>query len=194
MNRSRTAIAILSTTIILSALSGCALAGGSSSEPLTGVPGCVPGHTWKTDLVDLDKQLLSYLTSHGVKATEVVSTGSQEIVWAEDGTVELNTDYTTVVTVPNKDGSVITTVTEVHKGPSTGSIYLNGPIAVPREWDASAFSLDVTAEVGGKPVETPPFSIPATVLDDTVALDVTCNGSTMTTLAHNAVVTLTWTR
>jgi hypothetical protein len=154
----------------------------------------VPGHTWKTDLADLDKQLLGYLTTHGVPASAVVSTGSQELEWAEDGAVTLTTDYSTVVTVPNGDGTVITTVTETHKGPSTGNIFLNGPVAVPRDWDGSAFAVEITTDVNGAPAETPPFAIPRTVLDDTVALELTCSGKTMTSLAHNALVTITWTR
>jgi hypothetical protein len=194
MKPSRRAQAIIAPALLLVALSGCSLLSPADATPTTGVPACVPGHTWSTDLKDLDAQLTAYLAKHGYPTATVVSTGSQTLDWPDSDNVKLATDYTTVVTIPNGDGTVITTVTEIHKGPATGTIYLNGPIAVPRNWDNSAFSLKATADVNGTPSETVPLTLPKTVLDDEVALDVTCDSKTMTMLAHSALITVKWDR
>lgn len=194
MNHSRRVAAIVAPALLLVSLSGCSLLSSNDAEPVTGVPACIPGHTWSTDLKDLDVQLGTYLTKHGYPTATVVSTGSQTLEWPDSDKVKLTTDYTTVVSVPNADGTVVTHVTEVHKGPASGIIYLNGPIAVPRDWDDSSFKLTATADVNGTASETLPFEIPKTVLNDEVALDMTCDGKTMTSLAHGALVTIKWDR
>ncbi|MEP6479348.1 MAG: hypothetical protein ABJB03_08155 [Rhodoglobus sp.] len=194
MNHSRRALAIVAPALLLVALSGCSLLSTQDAEPTTGVPACVPGHTWSTDLKDLDAQLTAYLTKHGLPTATVVSTGSQTLEWPDSDKVKLTTDYTTVVSVPNVDGTVVTKITEVHKGPASGIIYLNGPIAVPRDWDDSAFKMTATADINGTATEPLPFAVPETVLNDEVALDVTCDGKSMTMLAHGALVTIKWDR
>lgn len=193
MTHQRRALVAVMPALLLVSLSGCSLLSSATTTPVTGVPACVPGHTWTTDLKDLDGQLKKYLTTHGYPTATVVSTGTQTLNWPDSDNVTVATDYTTVVSVTNADAT-ITKLSEVHQGASSGTIYLNGSIAVPRNWVASSFTVKATADVNGVASKTVPFTLPNTVLNDEVALDLTCNSTTMTMLGHSAVMTIKWDR
>jgi hypothetical protein len=186
------AIVIALPAALLFGLSGCSLLVAPGPEPLTGTAACALGHTWNANLEDLAAQVLTNLQQSGVAATEATITGELKLDWTVEGHVALTNDYVvTVKAVPVADHTI--TVVETHAGTATGAAYINGEVAIPRKWDASDVTVAVVADDNGVPVDPAPFAIPETSFDDSVGLELTCNGGEMTTHPRGGKLTQKWT-
>lgn len=191
--------ALRSTALVLPAalvfvLGGCSLLStGGDQEPLTGIAACALGHTWSLDTAALAEQVKTELTKDGVAVQDVTVDGTQILEWSVEGHVTLNTDYTlTVTSVPAADQLI--TVKSVHSGTTTGAAYINGEVAIPRKWNDGEFSIDISADNTGTELKTDEigYVVPATDFDDSVGLELTCNGDELTTHPRGTNITQTW--
>jgi hypothetical protein len=185
--------AIAMTMGLVIGLSGCALATPSGGdEPLSGIAQCALGKTWKLDMSAIAEQIKANLVKKGIAVSNVVAEGDQTFSWTIDGRVDVATDYTvTVTSSPAADQVVV--VTSTHNGPMTGKAYINGEVAIPRDWDATGLDVKTKATLGGQPLDPVPFALPKTDIDDAVGLELTCDGGTLTTHPRGTDITQTWT-
>lgn len=181
----RSAIAI--PVVALLALSGCSLGGG---DELTGAAACALGHTWSADLADTSEQLLPELQKVSPTITAVVATGEQTLEWSLKHRAVVTTDYVLTITLTSAEG-VEQIVEQTRSGEATGGLAVHGSTAVPSDWEAD---YSVSTTVDGAEPEALPFPIHDPTFDDTVALEITCDGGTLTTLAHGGLVTQKWNR
>lgn len=174
--------------------SGCALLEPATSEdPPTALQRCAIGHTWKLDVNDVATQVLTLLTAEGVVAPTVVGDGSQTLVWKPDGTLTIDTDYKFSITAtPAADQAI--TITQTHSGTATGQAFINGDVAIPRNWDGSGMIVDTVAALNGTVLDEVPFAIPESDFDDAVGLELTCDGDTLTTHPRGTSITQKWSK
>ncbi len=192
MTTARIVSSFLAPLAIVTGLSGCALIEPAvTKDPPTALETCAMGKTWTLDLAALEEQLTTAFTAEGVVVTAVDAQGSQTLEWSEAGDVVLTTDYTVTITSAPAADQVVTVV-QKHSGTSTGKAYINGDVAIPRRWDSTGFSVDVTATNNGTALEEPPFAVPTTDIDDSVGLELTCDASALTVHPRGADVTLTF--
>ncbi len=193
MFHKRTAMVAGSTAIVL-ALGGCSLLEtGGSEEPLSGIAACALGHTWQLDFEDLAAKLTAELQAEGVPVVSVTAAGTQELEWTTQGHVDLTTDFDiTITATPAADQTI--TIVQRHSGSATGAAYINGEVAIPRNWDGSAQNIETTGDNNGTPLESIPWEIPWTGIDDTVGLQLTCDGTTLTIHPRGEKIVQTWTR
>lgn len=190
----RVASALVLTAALMPGLTACsALTSTEGEQPLSGLALCALGHTWTTDLTDAATQVKASLTGDQVPVTNVTSTGTQTLEWSIEGHVVLTPDYTLTITTAPAEGEVVT-VKQTHSGKATGAVYINGEVAIPRKWDGTGVNVDVVADNNGTVLENPPFDIPDTSFDDSVGLELTCNGDTLTIHPRGSDVTQTWKR
>lgn len=180
------------TATVLFGLSGCALIAPPAEAPLTGTAACALGHEWKANLEDLSAQLLTVMQQSGVAATTATVEGDLTLDWSVEGHVVLTTDYVVKVqTAPAADQ--VLTVTQTYSGEATGAAYVSGEVAIPRKWDASKVSVETAADNNGTAVDPVPFTIPQIAFDDSVGLELTCNGGELTTHPRGGKITQKWT-
>lgn len=189
----RSAILAGSSALVL-ALSGCSLLESTSNqEPLSGLAACALGHTWQLNFEDLAAKLTTELQQQGVPVTAVTAAGTQTLEWNLQGHVVLTTDHdVTLTATPAADQ--LYTIVERHEGTATGAAYINGEVAIPRNWDGSGQNIEVTGDNNGAPLETIPWAIPPSHIDDTVGLELTCDGDTLTIHPRGGKITQVWTR
>ena len=195
MFTARHAAAIALPALLVFGLSGCSLLQAKGSDTtLTGVAACAQGHTWTVDTADLAAQVLKDLQKQKVPATAVDAKGTQTMTWDVNGAMSVVTDYTlTVTAAPAPDQALI--ATQVHKGTATGKAYVDADVAIPRNWDATATTVDTTFTLNGAEVkDSVPFTTIVTDFDDSVGLELTCDGTAMTTHPRGSDVTQKWTR
>jgi hypothetical protein len=191
----RRAAMVALPVLVIVGLAGCSLLQPQGTGlVLTGAAACAQGHTWTVDTKDLAAQVLADLVKRKIPATKVDDSGTQTMDWATTGEVKITTDYTlTVTATPAADQTLI--ATQVHKGDVTGKAYVNSDVAIPRNWDAKNFSVATEFKLNDKAVPDPaPFTLATTDFDDTVGVELTCSGTTMTTHARGGVITQKWTR
>lgn len=186
--------ALVIPAALIFTLGGCSLlTTGGDQAPLTGIAACALGHTWSLDTAALAEQVKTSLTKDGVAVQDVTVDGTQTMDWTVEGHVTLTSDYTmTITSVPAADQ--LLTVKTVHSGTTTGAAYINGEVAIPRKWNDGKFSIDVTADNTGTEVPRGeiPYAVPATDFDDSVGLELTCNGNELTTHPRGTTITQTW--
>ncbi|MGL4339574.1 MAG: hypothetical protein ACRCSP_03995 [Rhodoglobus sp.] len=189
----RAAITVLSAALVLS-LGGCTLTGPQGTEAgLSKLAACAQDSLWSLDTDVLAESMKTALAQQGVTATGVTAEGGQIMTWGRDGSVALQSDYTlTITTSPAADQ--VLTVTTTHKGTARGASYINGEVAIPRNWDASKTVVKSTGDLNGTAVDPLPFGIPNVDMNDTVGIEITCNGDTLTTQPRGGTVIHTWKR
>lgn len=194
MDSTRRAGYIMLPAALLIGLSGCALIEPSGSIDVpTALQSCAMGHTWNLNVDDLATQVLTVLTAEGVASPTVSASGTQALTWGTDGSVTMDTDYELAITAaPAADQAI--TVTQSHKGSVTGQAFINGDFAIPRAWDGSGLKVDTVGQLNDAALDPVPFAIPATDLDDSVGIEITCDGDTLTTHPRNGPVTQTWSK
>jgi len=176
--------------LALASLSGCALVQTAPPAALTGVAACAQGKTWNLDVPALGTAVQAELATRNIVAT-VVAEGSQSLSWTVEGKIEMQTDYTLTITSGTPEAQTI--VVDKHTGPSTGIAYVNAEVAIPRNWDASDLEHTTTATVAGATPEELPYTLTNTDIDDSVGVELTCDGGTMTTHQRGSDLTLNWT-
>ncbi|CAN5254734.1 hypothetical protein BH11ACT4_BH11ACT4_21180 [soil metagenome] len=197
MFTARRAAVVALPALLVFGLTGCSLLQAKdANDTPTGIAACALGHTWKLDTANLGTQLSDILTKSGLPGVKVAADGSQTFDWAVDGAVTLQSDYTlTVTVVPAADQSTV--ATQTHKGTQTGRAYIDSEVAIPRDWNATDFKVDTKFVINGKEkaaADPDPFTILATDFDDSVGLELTCDGDTMTTHPRGGKITQTWKR
>jgi hypothetical protein len=192
MNTARVVAAIVLPATLAVGLSGCSLLQASGSEDtLTSIEACALGHTWNLDVADLASQVRGELEGNGVPVTDVVGSGTQTMVWDLNREMTITTDYgLTVTTAPAADQ--VLTVVQTHKGSSTGKVYINAEVGIPREWDGTGFKVKTVADNNGTAVDDPGIVIPETDFDDAVGLEMTCDAGVLTTHPRGSTITQTW--
>lgn len=194
MTTARRMIAFVLPTALLASLSGCALIEPAvSQDPPSAMETCALGSVWALDLTLLEEQVTAALTGDRVKVTAVDAQGSQSLDWSSKSDLVITTDYTVTVTVEPKAEQIIA-ITEVHRGSARGKAYINGDVAIPRDWEGGDFTLEDTATNNGEAMETVPYAMPRLVIDDSVGLEMTCTDGTMTIHPRGSDVTLTYTK
>ena len=184
------ALAIAAATLF----SGCSLvAPASTKQAVTGLGACALGSTWNLDIAKLADVVKAELVRQSVAVTTVVGDGTQRFTWNTDGSVLLITDYTLKVTATPAAGQVIT-VKNAHSGRSTGVAFINSTVAIPRNRDATGLGVTTTAELNGAALDPAPFAVPGTDLDDAVGIELTCDGTTMTTRPRGGTIIQTWSK
>jgi hypothetical protein len=126
----------------------------------------------------------------------VTAEGKQTLDWSIRGDVVVDSDYTVTVTV-SPAADQVTVATQTHKGKATAEAYIDAEVAIPRNWKNSTFKVDTKFVVNGAAPAADaadPFTIAATDFDDGVGLELTCDGTTMTTHPRGSEITQTWTR
>jgi hypothetical protein len=172
------------------ALGGCSLSAfGGNDEVLTGAAACALDHTWALDLEDYSAQLLLELQDDNARITAVSAAGEQSLVWGLDGFATLTTDYTVSITENVSEG-VVKAIEQVRSGKSTGLLTVHGTTAVPSEWEED---YTVTTTVDGVAPEVEP-AIHDPLIDDSVAIEITCDGGALSTHAHQDNMIMKWIR
>lgn len=181
----------LSTALVVG-LGGCALIEpAGTNKPLTGIAACAQGKTWNLDVAALAETVKAELGKQGVAGVEVAGDGKQSLTWELDGKVAMSTDYTlTITSTPAADQTLV--VTNKHSGKSTGTAYVNAEVAIPRDWDGTGLAITSTGELNGAAVDTIPYTVPIIDLDDSVGIELTCDGDTLTTHPRGTDITQTW--
>ncbi|CAN5371054.1 hypothetical protein BH10ACT7_BH10ACT7_21990 [soil metagenome] len=196
MFTARRATAIALPAVLIFTLGGCALLDTNGDEDvLTGIAACALGHTWTLDLAGLAEQVKADLEKNGIVVQNVVGSGEQTLDWSVEGHVALDSNYElTITSAPAADQ--VLTVVETHAGTITGAAYINGEVAIPRKWDDSKYTLDTTAENNGAEVAIADigYVIPPTTFDDSVGLELTCNGNELTIHPRGSTITQTWSK
>lgn len=196
MFTARRATAIALPAVLIFTLGGCALLDTNGDEEvLTGIAACALGHTWTLDVEGLAEQVKADLAKNGVPVQEVIGSGEQTLDWSVEGHVALDSNYElTVTTVPATDQ--VLTVVDTHAGSITGAAYINGEVAIPRKWDASKYTRETVASNNGAEVALTDigFTVPETTFDDSVGLELTCNGNELTIHPRGSNFTQTWTK
>ncbi|MEO8094752.1 MAG: hypothetical protein ABI632_07450 [Pseudolysinimonas sp.] len=197
MFTARRAAVVALPALLVFGLTGCSLLQAQdANDAPTGVAACALGHTWKLDTKDIATQVSDLLKKGNVAVTSVTADGSQTLDWGIKGDVTMDTNYTLTVTVtPAADQSTV--ATQIHKGKVTGKAYINSEVAIPRDWADKDFSVKTTYVVNGKELgakDPIPFTVATTDFDDTVGLELTCDGTTMTTHPRGSKITQSWTR
>lgn len=180
--------------LLVSALGGCAIVDpGSATEPLSGIAACALGNSWKLDVAALGEQVQADLVRQGVAVTAVSATGTQTLDWDVRGNVTVESDYAVTITAAPAADQVIT-VTDTHTGTADGIAYINAEVAIPRDWDGTGVVISTTGDLNGAPLDPIPFTVPNVDLNDSVGIELTCDGTTLTTHPRGGDVTLTWTK
>jgi hypothetical protein len=189
-SRSRTALVAASATLVMGGLSGCALLQPTVEEvALSDIARCTMGHSWTLDTADLAAQLLTELQrDHPVTAVDAA--GTKTIDWGADSVVTVASDL--AITVTTGTAEAPTTLTQTQIGSAEGKVYINGDVAIPRRW-SNDIEIETTAESAGAELEQLPFTLPNTAFDDTVGLELTCDGDTLTVHPRGSAITQKWT-
>lgn len=175
--RSRTVV-VAASAVLLAGLSGCSLLEPTvDEEVLSDVAQCAMGHTWSLDTADLASQLLTELQNDHPDVTAVDADGTTTIRWDLDSTTELTADLTITVTAGTAEQPTV--ITRTQNGTAGGKAYITADVAIPRRWKNDV-EVETTAQNAGVDLEAPPFEVPGTVLDDSVGLELTCDGGTLT--------------
>jgi len=192
----RAAIVALPALLVFG-LTGCSLLQAKDADNTpTGIASCALGHTWKVDTTDLAAKVLTALKKNGLPVTAVTADGTQTLDWSTKGAVSVASDYTLVVTLTPAAGQS-TVATQTHKGTETGKAYIDGQVAIPRGWNSSNFTVATKFVINGKEKATAdpdPFTIIETDFNDSVGLELTCTGDTMTTHPRGRQITQSWKR
>lgn len=194
MDRARRLAAVAVPALLIAGLGGCSLIDpGSTQEPLSGIAACALGNTWNLDTAALAEQVGADLARQSVAVTEITAAGSQTLDWQVDGDIVMDSDYTvSITTAPAADQAI--TVTDTHRGRAEGVAYINAEVAIPRDWDSTRVSIETVGQLNGAPLEAIPFRVANVDLDDSVGIELTCDGSTLTTHARGGDITLRWTK
>ena len=207
MKTTAPAITVLFSALAVVALTGCATGstttgtvtegGGGDGTDTPGATGgvseCAAGHVWSADVDDMADQLLEYMSgASGLAVQSVTAEGSQLMTWNTDNTVVMDTDYVFTVLADLDDGLVMTMV-QSHTGPSTGTLTLDGSSAVPGSWDNSGYTINTTVDINGVSTDMG-VDLPAEGIDEGTTLEITCSGSTMTTVAEGGLFSQSWSR
>lgn len=182
---------VAAATVSLVTLSGCSLLEPSVDEEVfSDVALCTMGHAWNLDTVDLAAQLLAELQHDHPDVTAVEANGTATLEWGDDSTVELASDLSIVVTAGTAEAPIV--ITQNLVGTGGGKAYINADIAIPRSWQDDV-EVETTAQNAGVDLEAPPFALPGTVIDDSVGLELTCDGGTLTIHPRGSAITQKWT-
>lgn len=188
--------ALLAAPVVaLASVGGCALVEPQTSEEaLSPLAQCALGSEWQLDLEDLAAQVQTMLQRDGVNVTAVTAAGSQHLDWTEQGHVTLEVDYAIEATMPGPAEGQVFTVTETSKGTVTGRAFINGTVAIPRNWDTSDLETDRVATLDGAEQEVPPFLLPPTLFDDGLGLVTSCEGDELTLQQRGRDLVQHWSR
>lgn len=188
---SRRAALALPIVLVLT-LGGCALLEPEgTNEPLTGIAACALGHTWTQDFEGLKQQITDELSKRGIAATGVTFTGEQTMEWDEKAQMTVSGDFSVAVTTAEADEKTLT-LTEAHSGTASGAAYVNGDVAIPRNWK-NEFTIQGSADLSGEVVDPLPYALAPITFDDSVGLILTCDGNTLTIHPRGTKLTQTWT-
>ncbi|MDJ0335576.1 hypothetical protein QMG83_10120 [Salinibacterium sp. G-O1] len=186
------------TSVVLSAaivvgLGGCSLIEPQGTVvPLTGLAACAQGNTWNLDMTKLAETVKANIAAQGF-GVEITTAGKQVMVWDIDGAVVIDSDYTlTITSAPAPEQ--VQTVTTTHVGKATGASYITENIAIPRDWDATGTVIKTVGDLDGTPIDPVPFSVLNADLNDSVGVELTCDGETLTTHPRGSSITQTWTK
>jgi len=190
----RTAGVVAGSLALVVGLSGCSLLeAGGGEPPLSGLAACALGHTWQMDVADMAGKLKTDLDAEGVGG-DVTLDGTQQLDWNEKGHVVITSDLTMTVVVTVTPDFVVT-VTKKQAGTVTGAAYISGEVAIPRDWDESELAIETTAESGGAAMENgSPWPMPRLGIDDSVGLELTCDGDRLTIHPRGERTTQVWTK
>lgn len=172
-------------------LAGCSLVEVAEPTPLSGIAECSLGKTWQLDTAKLAEAVQAELLSRGVTVVAAAD-GSQTLTWGLDSKLVLDTDYT--LTLSSGAADQLTVVTDKHSGKATGTAYINAEVAIPRDWDGTGLKSTTTATLNGAALEPVPYTLVNTDIDDSVGVELTCDGGTLTTHQRGSDITLTWTK
>ena len=185
----RTALpAVILPVLIAATLSGC---GGGGPAP-SALESCVTGHTWTLDVPDAASQMRAHFQGLGLPVTSLTGSGDETMKWDANGAVDIETslDYDIEIT---EDADNVMVLTQSHRGPATGVFTISGTRALPSGWDASAYEVTMSGTMNGAPLGSSPMDLPDSGLAG-VTLELTCSGTTLTTLASDGFVNYRWTR
>ena len=192
MVRAATAAAVIASATLLG---GCSVIETQVPEHVpSAVEACAMGSTWSLDMEALQAQVVAGFANAKVSVSEVVVEGSQKLDWTAEGGVTITSDYTIRATAPSDVEETPYVVTQTISGVSTGRAFFSDVVAIPRDWDTSKLTIETTAVKGEEALEAPPFSVPKTIVDDVVGLEVQCTDDSMTTHGRGTKLTLTWIR
>lgn len=185
----RTAV-IAGALAVVVGLSGCSLLeAGGGEEPLSGIAACALGHTWQLDMADMATKVKDDLQKDGL-TSEVTIDGSQTLDWNLKGHVVITEDFLMTVVVPVTPEFTVT-VEETHAGTVEGAAYISSEVAIPRRWDDSKLSVETLVNGAEAPA---PWRIPRVGFDDSVGLELTCDGDTLTIHPRGERSTQVWTK
>lgn len=183
--------AAAAATVVAASLAGCSLVEVAPPAPLSGLAACALGSTWNLDTAKLAQDVQAELGTRGITAT-VAADGSQTLDWDLESHIVLTADYT--LTITDGEGETQRVVTDKHSGTSTGIAYINGEVAIPRNWDAKDLVVTTTATQAGAPLEAVPYTLVRTDIDDSVGVQLTCDGSALTTQQRGSDLILSWSK
>lgn len=186
----RTTSVVLSAAIVFG-LGGCSLFEPQGTEvPLTGIAACAQGHTWNLDMAKLAEDVKANIAAQGA-GVDVATSGTQTMMWDTDGAVVIDSAYTLTMTSVPAEGQ-LQTVTTTHTGTATGASYIDENVAIPRDWDATGTIVKTVGDLNGAPLDPVPYSVLNADLDDSVGVELTCDGNALTTHPRGGGVVQAW--
>lgn len=186
----RTTSVVLSAAIVFG-LGGCSLIEPQGTEvPLTGIAACAQGHTWNLDMAKLAEDVKANIAAQGA-GVDVATSGTQTMMWDTDGAVVIDSAYTLTMTSVPAEGQ-LQTVTTTHTGTATGASYIDENVAIPRDWDATGTIVKTVGDLNGAPLDPVPYSVLNADLDDSVGVELTCDGNALTTHPRGGGVVQAW--
>lgn len=186
----RTAV-IAGALALVVGLSGCSLLeAGGGEEPLSGVAACALGHTWQLDTADMATKVKDDLQKDGL-ASEVTIDGTQTLDWNLQGHVVMTSDFLMTIVVP-VTAEFTVTLDQTYSGSVDGAAYITSDVAIPRHWDDSKLTIETL--VNGSADEASPWRIPRVGFNDSVGLELTCDGDTLTIHPRGERSTQVWTK
>lgn len=196
--RNRSVVATGLTTLSLLALVACTTAGsggdgsgadpGGSSGSSGGISECLIG-TWNLNGQHNADQIQALMVENGTPVTSTETSGTVHLI-VDGSTMTYVSDISYVMTA-QLDAGLEMIVSQLQAGESSGSWAVEGDEVVFADW-VDGITVTTSVTIGGATSSTP-IDIPA----DTgggVAMDVVCEGDTLSTHPLESPFTNLWTR
>ena len=184
----RTGALLAAGALTATGLTGCQLLEVQEPERTpSAIELCVAAHDWVVDPDSIAANVQQRLSEHGAGG-EVTVEGDQRLRWDLDGIVVLETDLRIAVT---NEGPPLTTYEQTVRGTSGGNAVFTGDVGIPRNWSESELLVTESMTEDDAPVESLPWSLRSTWIDDTVGLVMQCSPDTLGVEGRGT--RLTWT-
>ncbi|HWH96728.1 MAG TPA: hypothetical protein VNS80_00030 [Pseudolysinimonas sp.] len=164
--------------------------GTGSDDPVAsgGIAGCLEG-TWDLDGQHNADQIQEFFVANGTPVTSTETSGAVHMI-VDGSTMTYESDISYVMTA-QLDGGLEMIVSQLQTGESSGTWSVDGDEVVFADW-VNGITVDTSVTIGGQAA-----SVPIEIPSDSgagVAMEVVCDGDTLSTHPLESPFTNLWTR